>query len=180
MQKCIIAAVADNGAIGKNNDLLWHISEDLKYFKKTTFGCPVIMGRKTYESIGRPLPGRLNIVVSRSGFSSPGTVSVSSLQEAFEKALEYRDHNGIAPERCFVIGGAQIYSQSMQYVDKLYLTHVHTSVVDADAWFPEISFIRWHKETASEIFTDDKSGLSFEFATYQRQPVSGIGESEEL
>ena len=84
MEKSIIVAIADNNAIGRNNELLWHISEDLKFFKRTTLGCPVIMGRKTFESIGRPLPKRLNIVVSRSGYEAPeGVRVVASLEEAF-------------------------------------------------------------------------------------------------
>ena len=87
MEKSIIVAIADNNAIGRNNELLWHISEDLKFFKRTTLGCPVIMGRKTFESIGRPLPKRLNIVVSRSGYEAPeGVRVVASLEEAFELA----------------------------------------------------------------------------------------------
>ena len=88
MEKCLIVAIADNGAIGKNNELLWHISEDLKFFRRTTLGCPVIMGRKTFESIGRPLPKRQNIVVSRRGFEAPeGVTVVGSLEEAY-KAVE--------------------------------------------------------------------------------------------
>ena len=87
MEKSIIVAIADNNAIGRNNELLWHISEDLKFFKRTTLGCPVIMGRKTFESIGRPLPKRLNIVVSRSGYEAPeGVRVVASLEEAFDLA----------------------------------------------------------------------------------------------
>lgn len=87
MEKCIIVAIADNNAIGKDNALLWHISEDLKFFKRTTMGCPVIMGRKTFESIGRPLPKRLNIVVSRGGFNAPeGVEVVASLEEAYALA----------------------------------------------------------------------------------------------
>ena len=85
MEKCLIVAIADNGAIGKNNELLWHISEDLKFFRRTTLGCPVIMGRKTFESIGRPLPKRQNIVVSRRGFEAPeGVTVVGSLEEAYK------------------------------------------------------------------------------------------------
>ena len=88
MEKCLIVPIADNGAIGKNNELLWHISEDLKFFRRTTLGCPVIMGRKTFESIGRPLPKRQNIVVSRRGFEAPeGVTVVGSLEEAY-KAVE--------------------------------------------------------------------------------------------
>ena len=96
MEKCIIVAIADNNAIGKDNALLWHISEDLKFFKRTTMGCPVIMGRKTFESISRPLPKRLNIVISRGGFNAPEGVEVtSSLEEAY--TLAERRHPSVMP-----------------------------------------------------------------------------------
>ena len=131
MEKCIIVAIADNNAIGKDNALLWHISEDLKFFKRTTTGCPVIMGRKTFESIGRPLPKRTNIVVSR-GFDAPeGIIVVGSLSEAYTVA------DG-SYERCFVIGGGQIYAQALADADRLIVTHVHTVIEDADTYFPQI------------------------------------------
>ena len=159
MEKCIIVAVADNNAIGKDNALLWHISEDLKFFKKTTMGCPVIMGRKTFESIGRPLPKRLNIVVSR-GFQAPeGVVVVSSLEEAYKAAFS---------ERCFVIGGGQIYAQAMADVDMLIVTHVHTVIEGADTFFPEIDPSVWKVEERSEMMTDPETGWNFEFVTYTR------------
>ena len=120
MKKCIIVAIADNNAIGKDNALLWHISEDLKFFRSTTVGCPVIMGRKTYESIGRPLPKRLNIIVSRKGYDAPeGVVVVDSLEEAFAAASATSTLPSVlssevetSPQKCFVIGGGQIYAQA--------------------------------------------------------------------
>ena len=161
MEKCIIVAIADNNAIGKDNALLWHISEDLKFFKRTTAGCPVIMGRKTFESIGRPLPKRTNIVVSR-GFDAPeGIIVVGSLSEAYTVA------DG-SYERCFVIGGGQIYAQALADADRLIVTHVHTVIEDADTYFPQIDPSVWEVEDRSEMFHDEESGFDFEFVTYKR------------
>lgn len=177
MKKCIIAAVADNGAIGVRGGMPWHISEDLKYFKRVTMGCPVIMGRTTFESLGKPLPGRLNIVLSRSRGDFPeGVVCVQSVEEAFraaEKALaEMRsagsDDEVTAEERCFIIGGAKVYAQLLDCADRLYLTRVHAAVGDADAFFPEIDTDVWREESCSETFTDPKSGIRFEFVVYSR------------
>lgn len=161
MEKCIIVAIADNNAIGRDNALLWHISEDLKFFKRTTTGCPVIMGRKTFESIGRPLPKRTNIVVSR-GFDAPkGIIVVGSLSEAYTVA------DG-SYERCFVIGGGQIYAQALADADRLIVTHVHTVIEDADTYFPQIDPSVWEVEDRSEMFHDEESGFDFEFVTYKR------------
>ena len=161
MEKCIIVAIADNNAIGKDNALLWHISEDLKFFKRTTTGCPVIMGRKTFESIGRPLPKRTNIVVSR-GFDAPeGIIVVGSLSEAYTVA------DG-SYERCFVIGGGQIYAQALADADRLIVTHVHTVIEEADTYFPQIDTSVWEVEDRSEMFHDEESGFDFEFVTYKR------------
>ncbi|MDD6772988.1 MAG: dihydrofolate reductase [Bacteroidales bacterium] len=161
MEKCMIVAVADNLAIGVKGELPWHISEDLKYFRRQTTGCPVIMGRTTYESIGRPLPGRKNIVLtSRPGL--PETVcAVSSPQQAFLAAEP--------AERCFVIGGARLYAQLIGEVDKLYLTRVHTLVPDADAFFPPVDPAVWKEESCSETKRDEESGLEYEFVVYSRK-----------
>lgn len=163
MRKCIIAAVADNGAIGVRGGMPWHINEDLKYFKRVTMGCPVIMGRTTFESLGKPLPGRLNIVLSRSRGDFPeGVVCVQSAEEAFREA------GRTGAEQCFIIGGAKVYAQLLDCADMLYLTRVHTMVGDADAFFPEIDTDVWREESCSETFTDPKSGISFEFVVYSR------------
>ena len=173
----MIAAVADDRAIGVRGAMPWHISEDLRYFRRVTMGCPVIMGRTTFESLGRPLPGRLNIVLSRSRSEFPeGVVCVRSAEEAFreaEKALaEIRsagpDGEGPAEERCFIIGGSRVYAQLIDSADRLYITRVHTTVGDADAFFPEIDTDVWREESCSETFTDPKSGISFEFVVYSR------------
>ena len=165
MEKVIIVAIADNNAIGRSNALLWHISEDLKFFKRTTSGSPVIMGRKTFESIGRPLPKRTNIVVSR-GFEAPeGVVVVPSLEEAF-KAAKAAIPDEIGDTRCFVIGGGQVYAQALCDADRLIVTHVHTVIEDADTFFPPIDPSIWQVATRSEMLHDDESGYDFEFVEY--------------
>ncbi len=182
MEKVIIVAIADNNAIGRDNALLWHISEDLKFFKRTTSGCPVIMGRRTFESIGRPLPGRKNIVVSR-GFEAPEGVAVAaSLEVAYGVAAEALAGGpaadsvdglamgsamaGLADGRCFVIGGGQIYAQAMESADRLMITNVHTVIEDADTFFPTIDPSVWTVASRSEMMTDPETGYEFEFVEY--------------
>ena len=180
MEKCIIVAIADNNAIGKDNALLWHISEDLKFFRRTTMGCPVIMGRKTFESIGRPLPKRTNIVVSRSGYEAPeGVVVVSSLEEAFAKAQVVSSISSDSaiisseveksPSQAFVIGGGQIYAQAMSLADRLVVTHVHTVIEDADTFFPVIDPSVWSVTNRSELLTDPETSYTFEFVEYVKR-----------
>ena len=181
MEKCIIVAIADNNAIGKDNALLWHISEDLKFFKRTTMGCPVIMGRKTFESIGRPLPKRLNIVVSRGGFNAPeGVEVVASLEEAYALAESrllaampgsptvMSSDARTSATKAFVIGGGQIYAQAMAIADRLTVTHVHTVIEDADTFFPAIDPAIWKVVSRSELQTDPETGYVFEFVEYIR------------
>ena len=178
MEKCIIVAIADNNAIGRDNALLWHISEDMKFFRRTTSGHPVIMGRKTYESIGRPLPKRTNIVVSRGTQAPEGTLLAGSLEEAY-KIAEASIAEAVAQEvvaevndlqprksRCFVMGGGQIYAQAMQSAERLIVTHVHTVIEDADTFFPEIDPLYWHVVERSEMLHDEESGYDFEFVEY--------------
>jgi dihydrofolate reductase len=163
MEKYIIVAISDNNAIGRNNELLWHISEDLRFFKRTTLGCPVIMGRKTFESIGRALPKRVNIVVSR-GFNTAEEVAVAaSLDAAFKVAEETN------LEQCFVIGGGQIYAQALPLVDRLVVTHVHTIIEDADTFFPQIDADVWQVAQRSELLHDEESGYDFEFVEYVKR-----------
>ena len=162
MEKVIIVAISDNYAIGRDNQLLWHISEDLRFFKRTTLGCPVIMGRKTFESIGRALPKRVNIVISR-GFNTAEEVAVAGSLEAAFKVAE--DTN---LEKCFVIGGGQIYAQALPMVDRLIVTHVHTVIEGADTFFPQIDPDIWQVEQRSELFHDEESGYDFEFIEYVR------------
>lgn len=161
----IIAAVAQNNALGKNNKLLWHLPADLKRFKKTTVGHCVIMGRKTFESLGKPLPYRLNIVVSRNKlFNAKGCIIVNSLEEAIEKSTQ--DANP------FILGGAEIYRQALKFADKLDITFVHHSF-EGDAFFPEIDLSVW-KETSRENFkADSLNKYNFSFVTYLKQKKKG-------
>jgi dihydrofolate reductase len=133
----IIVAVDENNAIGKDNKLLWHIAEDLRYFKSITNGHPVIMGRKTFESIGKALPGRTNIIITRNPqFAVAGSIVVASLEKAIAVASEIDEHQ-------FIIGGASVYKEAIQIADTIYLTVVHHRYDDADAFFPEIPATRW-------------------------------------
>lgn len=174
MEKCIIVAVADNYAIGKSNSLLWHISEDMKYFRATTSGCPVIMGYMTFKSIGgKPLPKRDNIVISFFPWhDKPEGVKVAgSLEEAFELA-----ENGLkaagndAPDaKVFVIGGGKTYRKALPSADKLYITHVHADIEDADTYFPLIDKGIWKIESQSEEKIDSETGYRFNFTVYARR-----------
>lgn len=165
MEKCIIAAVASDFAIGVRGNLPWHLSEDLRYFKRMTDGFPVIMGHKTFLSIGRPLPGRMNIVLTRSdGAELPeGTVAADSLQKAFALA------GASGAGKCFVIGGASVYREALASADKLYITRVFVEVPEADTFFPEISGADWEEESASELYREND--MEFRFAVYNRRSI---------
>ncbi|MBO4741286.1 MAG: dihydrofolate reductase [Bacteroidales bacterium] len=157
----LIVAVAENGAIGKNNDLLWHISADLKHFKALTTGHCIIMGRKTYESFPkRPLPNRRNIVITNNmDYREEGCEVVHSVEEAIALCKD--------DEQSFVIGGATVYRQFLPLVNKIYLTKVFATF-EADTFFPEIDLSQFEQTAASEVFTDEKSGLRYQFLEYQR------------
>ena len=156
----IIAAIAKNNALGKNNDLIWHLPADLKRFKKTTTGHHIIMGRNTYESIGKPLPNRTTVIITRnSDYKAEGCIIVDSL----EKALEV-SKNDATP---FIIGGAQIYKQAISIADKLDITEVHHTF-DADVFFPEIDKNIW-KESSRELFkADEKNKFDYSFVSYSK------------
>lgn len=159
----IIVAVANNNEIGKDNNLLWHITEDMKYFRRVTSGHTVIMGRKTWESIGKPLPNRRNIVISRTlnADALPGAEIFSSLESVIA-ALP-------ADEENFIIGGGEIYRQALPLAQKLYLTKVHTTINDADTFFPTIDSKEW-KEVSSESFErGEKFEHPFEFVVLERK-----------
>ena len=162
MQKCLIVAVGQNHEIGVKGALPWHISADLQYFKRTTKGFPVIMGRTTYFSLPvRPLPGRRNIVLNLGGDPIPEVACVYSFPEAYAAAEP-------AP-RCFIMGGASVYRQALDAMDRLYITHVHTTIPEADAYFPEINSDIWQVEARSGVLKDEQTGLEFEFVTYIRR-----------
>lgn len=157
----IIAAVSENNAIGKDNQLLWHLPADLKHFKALTTGHTIIMGRKTFDSIGKPLPNRRSIVVSR---NTALKIEGVELAYTLEDALRLAGNK----EEVFIIGGAEIYRQSLPFADKIYLTRVHQQH-EADAFFPEIDPGIW-KETASATFQpDEKNTISYTFSTLERR-----------
>ncbi len=156
----IIVAVSDNLAIGRGGDMPWHIGADLKYFKRITEGHTVVMGRRTWESIGcRPLKNRRNIVVSRNLEAAEGFEVAGSLDEAVALA---------ANEEIFIMGGGRLYAGAMAIADRLYLTRVHTVVEDADTFFPMINPEDWTLVSCSEMMCDEASGLGFEFKVYDR------------
>jgi dihydrofolate reductase len=153
----IIVAMANNRAIGKNNQLLWHLPEDLQYFKRTTMGRPIVMGRKTFESIGRPLPGRLNIVITRQhDWQHDGVKVVHSIEDALRLAEAQSLIDGI--DEVMVIGGAEIYKTALPAAHKLYVTYVDT-VIEGDAFFPEIDQNLW-QETSREAHSASDSVIN--------------------
>ena len=171
MEKSLIVAVADNNAIGRKNALLWNLPGDMKYFRQQTTGNAVIMGWMTFQSIGRPLPKRHNIVISLFPWpDAPAEVTVvDSLDAAFAAAEEMADQVGHDETRAFVIGGAYTYAEAMDVVDTMHITHVHDAPEDADAFFPPIDPEVWKEESRSELQTDPETGITYEFVVYRRR-----------
>lgn len=168
MKLSLIAAVARNGVIGDGDKMPWHLPADLRYFKVMTQGKIVIMGRKTFESIGKPLPGRLNIVITRdSTWSAEGVKVVSGLDNAIEVGEGQALIDGV--EEAVIIGGAQIYAQSLSIVDRLYLTQVEAEP-EGDAHFPEIDYSQW-QELGRQSFPagDQPNRYPYSFIVYDRK-----------
>jgi dihydrofolate reductase len=164
----LIAAVGDNGVIGRGNALPWRLKSDLAHFRALTMGKPVVMGRRTFQSIGRPLKGRTNIVVSRDpAFAAPGILIASALAAALQSA--HADALRRGADSIAVIGGGDIYAQAMPMADRLEITHVHASP-EGDAVFPPIDIRLWRETARREhpAGPDDSSG--FAVATYERAP----------
>ncbi|EOZ95569.1 Dihydrofolate reductase [Indibacter alkaliphilus LW1] len=163
MKISIIVAKANNNAIGKNNQLIWKLSSDLKLFKKITSGHYIIMGRKTYESVGKPLPNRTSIVITRNPeFQLPdGHIVCHSLQEAIQLCI------GKHLNQVFIIGGAEIYKQGLELSDELLVTEVNASP-EADVFFPPIDPSKWKKVSSESYRKDDKNEFDFDFVTYKR------------
>jgi dihydrofolate reductase len=156
----IIVAVAENGVIGSDNRLPWHLPDDLKRFKALSLGKPIVMGRRTFESIGRPLPGRTNIVVSRQpGLAIEGAIVVPSLDAALEAT-------GAAPE-VVVIGGAEIFRLALPRTDTIHLTRVHASVA-GNVHFPELDPANWREAAVEHHAADERHQYAFSFVTLQR------------
>ena len=157
----IIAAVAKNNALGKNNDLIWHLPADLKRFKEITLGHHIIMGRKTFESLGKPLPNRTTIIITRNpDYIAPGCIVVNELEEAIEAAA--------IDENPFILGGAEIYKQAMDYADILDLTLVH-EVFEADAFFPVIDMSIWTETSRQDFKADEKNKYDYSFVQYKKK-----------
>lgn len=159
-----IVAIADNFAIGKGNDLPWHLPEDLKFFKRTTLGKPVLMGRKTFDSLGRPLKGRLNIVLSsQESLELPeGVLLCHDLTNAIEQL------KAEATEEAFVIGGGRVYEQSLDMLDRLYITRVHTTIEDAEVFFPQFDTEAWELVWEEAHQADEKHQYDYTFQQWNK------------
>lgn len=158
----LIAAAADNNALGKDNQMIWHLPDDFKRFKQLTTGHYIIMGRKTFESFPRPLPNRTHVIITRQkDYTAEGCIVVNSLEEAIKACPQ--------DEEVFVIGGGEIYNQSIDIADKVELTRVHDVSPEADAFFPEIDLSKW--KMTEEVFhpKDEKHAYDMAFETYIKQ-----------
>ena len=157
----LIVAVAHNGVIGRDNDLPWHLPADLQFFKRTTSGHTIILGRKNYESIGRPLPNRTNIVITRDkNYKAEGCLVAHSLDEAISLA---GNDNEI-----FIIGGAQVYAQALDRVERMYITEVDTEA-EGDVLFPEFDKAQWRECSRESHAADDQNAYAFDFVMLERQ-----------
>lgn len=159
-----IVAISKNHAIGKDNKLPWHLPEDLKFFKRTTLGKPVLMGRKTYESLGKPLKDRLNVVISRSQHLDlpEGVLLLDSIEKGIERMEQENTGEG------FIIGGGQIFEESMHLLDRIYLTKVDTVIEGATAFFPEADHSHWKVVWEESHPADEKHACSFIFQQLER------------
>ncbi len=166
MKRSMIVAMAENRVIGINNKLPWYLPNDLKYFKQVTLGKPIIMGRKTFESIGKPLPGRTNIVITRNtDWQAEGIKVAHTLGQAYDLAEAICEIDG--QDELMIIGGDQIYQSSLPEIDKIYLTQVH-AVVEGDAWFPEVDWGQW-KEIGREDYTaEGPNPYDYSFVVFER------------
>ena len=157
-----IAAMAENRVIGKNNKMPWHLPADLKHFKAVTTGHPVLMGRKTYESIGKPLPNRTNIILTRdTHYTAPDCVIVNNIETALSMA------NELDMDEVFVIGGAEIYQILLPKIQRIYLTKIHFKVA-GDAYFPELNMAEWKKMNSEDHQADVNNAYDYSFIVLER------------
>lgn len=163
VETAIIVAMGLNHEIGAGNQLIWHLKDDLKMFKELTQEHPVVMGRKTFEAIKKPLPGRTNIVISRSKEPMEGVLMANSLNEALELASD-------APgsELCCIIGGGQIYAAALSMADTLYITKVQAEFPEADTFFPDVNFDQWNETLLSSYPANERNEYAFEVYKYTR------------
>jgi dihydrofolate reductase len=169
MKLSIIVAMADNGVIGRDGELPWHLSADLRRFKRLTMGHAILMGRKTWESIGRPLPGRTSIVISHQAdyqTGDPKTLVASDLDDA----LRIASHADCEQDQLFIIGGGTIYELALPRTDRLYLTRVHADV-EGDVSFPSVDWQHWELKEQSQHTADPLNDHSYTFEMYQRVAI---------
>ena len=163
MKISIVVAMAANRVIGRDNQLPWHLPADLKHFKQTTMGKPILMGRKTWESIGRPLPGRTNIVITRDeNYDAPGCVVVHSIEAALQAAAKQ--------DEVMIIGGAEFYRQVLPRTDRIYLTRINEDF-EGDTLFPELDSSEWQEAERVDCDADDNNPHSYSFITLDRVSV---------
>lgn len=172
MKKSLIVAMANNRVIGLNNQMPWHLSADLKKFKNITMGSPILMGRKTYESIGRPLPGRTNIILSRNQQYLQAGCRVfndleTALQEGCEKANEI-----------FIIGGSDLYEATLPIADRIYLTIINQEF-QGDAYFPDIDFSAWSEVERVDINDDPDVAFSYSFLQFERKTTASTSKNSQ-
>jgi len=159
-----IVAMDRHNAIGKDNQLPWHLPEDLKFFKRTTLGKPVLMGRKTYDSLGKPLKDRLNIVLSgQSNLQLPEGVLV---YHSLDAALQKLESEQI--EEAFIIGGGKVFEETINTVERLYITHVETEVEEAEVFFPHVDHSQWKKVWEEKHYADERHAFDYTFCLYER------------
>lgn len=162
----IIVAAAENGVIGRDNAMPWHLPGDLRHFKRVTMGKPIVMGRKTYESIGKPLPGRTSIVITRNpAFRAPGVEVVSSVEEALASGERIARRDGVA--EVVVIGGAEIYAVALPLANRLYLTEIHASV-EGDAALPPIDWTQWREVSRERHAAEPAERYAYSFVCFER------------
>ena len=159
----LIVAASENNAIGKNNELLWCLPTDMRYFKNTTWGLPVIMGRKTFEALGKPLTGRYNVVITTNPeFHPDGIETVSNLKDAIQAAGVMKTNE------IMIIGGGTIYKESLPMADRVYLTRVH-ALLEGDTFFPELDAAQWQLTTRHDVSKDEKNDFDMSFEIWDRK-----------
>ncbi len=161
----LVVAASTNNAIGKNGQLLWHLPNDLKFFKNITWAMPVTMGRKTFESLGnKPLNGRLNIVITRQeNFIAQGIAVVSNIDDALFLAQQHHY------KELMILGGGEIYKAAIRNADKIYITRVHAVFEDADTFFPEIDESKWQLTSNQDFFKDEKHAYDYSFQVWEKK-----------
>ncbi len=159
----IIVAADQNNAIGVQGKLPWHLPQDLKFFKHTTWAMPVIMGRKTFESVGKPLPGRTNIVITANkNWQSEGVMVADSLADSIEKAAL------LQTKEIFIVGGGSVYAEALPLVNRVYLTRVGTTLSLADTWFPDLPYSEWEMKWERAFKADEKHAFDYSFQCWER------------